>query len=113
MGKTVAVPDTIPSPLRAVKRRAGDLELAVLHAAQVGERGVRAGRGPTRAELEEDQRLVDALVAHFEARRRLWSARALGPAALPCLACARLRGRAEADSCPEHAGSAPAEGTAP
>lgn len=103
--------DTVPSPLRALKRRAGDLELAVLHAAQTGERGVRAGRGPTRAELEEDRQLVDALVAHFEARRRLWHARAAGPAALPCLACARLRGRGEGDACAAH--GAPAEGDAP
>lgn len=112
MAKTMT--DAIPSPLRALKRRAGDLELAVLHAAQAGERGVRAGRGPTREELEEDQQILDSLVAHFDARRRRWAARTVGPATLPCLACARLRGRGEGDACEVHAEASPstAEGAA-
>lgn len=93
---------TMPSPLRAVKRRAGDLDLAVLQAAQAAERAVRAGCGPTREELEEDQRLLGECIAHFERRRRVWSARLAGPRDLPCLACAVARRDGRPWGCTEH-----------
>lgn len=91
--------DTVPSPLRALKRRVGDLELSVLHAAQVGERGVRAGCGPTREELEEAMRVLDAAVAAFDGYRRRWAERTAGQRTLPCLACALARGRGDAAGC--------------
>lgn len=92
--------DTVPSPLRAAKRAAGALELEVIRAAQVGERGVRAGRGPTDAEVAELEAALAFARATAERLGLAWAHR-LAPTAPVCLACVRAAA-AGGDGCAEH-----------
>lgn len=89
--------------LVALKRAAGDLELEILHAAQTGERGVLRGAGPTPAELAEARRIMDRAREDFARLRETWLSRARSAAPpcpeLPCLHCARARGRGEPVPC--------------
>lgn len=76
----------IPSPLRAVKRASGELELAILHAAQSGERAVRRGDGPTESELAEAAAAIAFVRATFARLGHTWEARARAAGPLPLAA---------------------------
>ena len=101
MSARATKPEAIPSPLRAAKRAAGDLELEVIRAAQCGEAGVRRGAGPTREELAEAAAALDAARGVFERLRGIWSARARAVPRPACLACARAA-TAGGNACGEH-----------
>lgn len=100
--------------LIALKREASSIELEILHAAQSGERAALRGAPPTDVELTEAVRVLARAREDFARLRETWLSRARSAppprAELPCLHCARARGRGEPVPC---AGClAAAEGTA-